>query len=234
MRLFYDANISSSDSNYTLSEDESKHIVRVLRMKEGEQIGLLNGKGSSFTCEISDAHPKRCTLNIVAHSQEQEPNYDLHVAIGPTKQLDRMEWFVEKATEIGVTEITLIGCENQERSKVKIDRLVKKAISAMKQSHRSFLPKINELTNVNEFIENHPNGLIAHCHEEPKESFDASFRKKGCPILIGPEGDFTLEEINFALENGYKTITLGENRLRTETAGIYVCVRSKLLLDYEL
>jgi len=230
MRLFYDANIKESDTTFTLTEDESKHVIRVLRMKEGEQIGLLNGKGGSFTCEISDAHPKRCVLKIIAHSQEKQPDHNLHIAIGPTKQLDRMEWFVEKATEIGVTEITLIACKNQERSKVKVDRLVKKAISAMKQSHRSFLPKINKLTDVKSFIKDNPKGLIAHCYENPKEKFEDVFRKKGCAILIGPEGDFTLEEIEFALQNGYKTITLGENRLRTETAGLYVCVRSSLLL----
>lgn len=233
MRLFYDAHIKPTDENFTLSEEESKHIVRVLRMKEGDQIGLLNGKGGTFTCEITDAHPKRCSLRIVNHSQQKEVDYDIHIAIGPTKQLDRMEWFVEKATEIGVTEITLIACKNQERSKVKLERLQKKAISAMKQSHRSFLPIINELTDVKTFIKNNPNGLIAHCYEDPRETFKASFRGKNCPILIGPEGDFTKEEIDFALENGYKTITLGENRLRTETAGVYVCALSQFILNNE-
>ncbi|MBL1280339.1 MAG: 16S rRNA (uracil(1498)-N(3))-methyltransferase [Fluviicola sp.] len=231
MRLFYDANIKKSDSTFTLTEEESKHVVRVLRMKEGDRIALLNGKGDSFTCEIIDAHPKRCDLKIREHSHKEKPKYDIHIAISPTKQLDRMEWFVEKATEIGATEITLISCKNQERSKVKVDRLLKKAISAMKQSHRAYLPIINELDGFNNFVKNHSKGLIAHCYENPKEKFEASFRKTNCPILIGPEGDFTQEEIAFALQNGYKTITLGENRLRTETAGVYVCVRSKLLLE---
>ena len=230
MRLFYDKNINASDKTFVLSEDESKHIVRVLRMKNGEQLGLLNGKGSSFTCEIKDAHQKKCELKIIAHSKEKELDYDLHIAIGPTKQLDRMEWFVEKATEIGVTEITLISCKNQERSKVKTERLVRKAIAAMKQSHRTFLPKINEVTNVSSFIKQHPNGVIAHCYEESKAPFDTAFRRNNCPVLIGPEGDFTQEEINFALQNGYKTITLGENRLRTETAGLYVCVRGAVFI----
>jgi len=231
MRLFYDSNISSSDLSYTLSEEESKHIVRVLRMKEGDQIGLLNGKGDAFTCEIRDAHSKKCELKIVKHTFEKKPEYDIHIAISPTKQQDRMEWFVEKATEIGVSEITLIACQNQERSKVKVDRLIKKAISAMKQSRRHYLPIINELTPINDFIKNNSNGLIAHCYKNSKENFESAFNKTNCPILIGPEGDFTQEEITFALKNGYKTITLGKNRLRTETAGVYVCTISKFLLD---
>ena len=231
MRLFFDANINSTSKDFVLSEEESKHIVRVLRMKDGDQLGLLNGKGGSFTCEITEAHSKRCALKIIDFTQEKEHDYSIHIAIGPTKQLDRMEWFIEKATEIGITEITLIGCKNQERSKVKIDRLMKKAVSAMKQSHRTFLPVINELTDVKSFIKDQPNGLIAHCYEEPKENFEDSFRRKDCPILIGPEGDFTKEEIDFALENGYKTITLGENRLRTETAGLYVCMKAQMEIE---
>ncbi len=231
MRVFFDENINNSLKSFTICEDESKHIVRVLRMKEGQQLMLVNGKGESFTCTIIDAHPKRCQLSIDSIQKEEKPKYSIHIAIGPTKQLDRMEWFIEKATEIGVTEITLISCKNQERSKVKIERLRKRAISALKQSHRLFLPKINELTDVKKFISEHPNGLIAHCYEEPKEKFENSFQQNNCPILIGPEGDFTKEEIDFALENGYKTITLGENRLRTETAGLYVCMRAKLLTE---
>jgi len=231
MRVFFDENINDSIKSHTICEDESKHIVRVLRMKEGEQLLLVNGKGESFTCSITDAHPKRCQLSIDSIHKEEQLNYSIHIAICPTKQLDRMEWFIEKATEIGVTEISLISCKNQERSKVKIERLHKRAISALKQSQRFFLPKINELTDVKKFIEANPNGLIAHCYEEPKESFEASFQHNNCPILIGPEGDFTKEEIDFALQNGYKTITLGENRLRTETAGLYVCMRAKLLTE---
>lgn len=231
MRLFFDENIDLTCKDFILSEEESKHIIRVLRMKEGDQLGLLNGKGGSFTCEITDAHSKKCALKIIDYSQEPKPDYSIHIAIGPTKQLDRMEWFVEKATEIGITDITLIACKNQERSKVKIDRLKKKAVSAMKQSHRTFLPEIKELTDVKSFIQNHPNGLIAHCYEEPKQEFEKSFLRTNCPILIGPEGDFTKEEIDLALENGYKTITLGKNRLRTETAGLYVCMKAMMMIE---
>ena len=229
MRLFYDENIATDATTHTLSEEESKHIVRVLRMEQGDQLGLLNGKGGSFTCEISDAHPKRCALNVISNNQAEPLNHHIHIAVGPTKQMERLEWFVEKATEIGITEISLIDCENGERGKIKIDRLVKKAISAMKQSHGTFLPKINELQKFTDFISNHPNGLIAHCYENEKNDMTAVFKSTDCPILIGPEGDFSQKEIEKALENGYKTITLGPNRLRTETAALYACMQAKLI-----
>lgn len=229
MRLFYDPNISSKDTTHQLSEEESKHIIRVLRMSIGETIGILNGKGSLFECEIIDDNPKRCLLSLKNEKKEQEPEYEIHIAVGPTKQMDRLEWFVEKATEIGITEITLIECQNSERSKIKTDRLIKKAISAMKQSHRLFLPIINDLTPVLDFINSNPNGLIAHCYEDERSSLADVFKTKSCPILIGPEGDFTQKEIETALQSGYKTITLGENRLRTETAALFACVNAKLL-----
>ena len=229
MRLFYDEHITADATTHTLSEEESKHIVRVLRMENGDKIGLLNGKGGSFTCEISDAHPKRCTLKVLSNDQAAPLKHDIHVAIGPTKQMERLEWFVEKATEIGITEISLIDCDNGERGKIKIDRLVKKAVSAMKQSHRTFLPKINELQKISDFITNHPNGLIAHCYESEKNEFADVFQVTNCPILIGPEGDFSTKEIEKALENGYNTITLGPNRLRTETAALYACMQAKLI-----
>lgn len=229
MRLFYDEHIATDATTHTLSEEESKHIVRVLRMEKGDKIGLLNGKGGSFTCEISDAHPKRCALNVLSNDQAEPLKHDIHVAVGPTKQMERLEWFVEKATEIGITEISLIDCDNGERGKIKIDRLVKKAISAMKQSHRTFLPKINELRKLTDFIEQHPNGVIAHCYENEKNDFATVFQTTNCPILIGPEGDFSQKEIEKALENGYKTITLGPNRLRTETAALYACMQAKLI-----
>jgi 16S rRNA (uracil1498-N3)-methyltransferase len=231
MRHFYDSNINDSMSAFTLSEAESKHIIRVLRMSEGDELILLNGFGDIFTCTISDPHPKRCTLKINTVEKEQEPTHSIHIAISPTKQSDRMEWFIEKATEIGVTEISLINGKNQERSKVKIDRLLKRAISAMKQSHRTFLPIINEALDLASFVKKNPNGLLAHCYDDPRGSFEELYRINDCPILIGPEGDFTKSEIELALENGYKTITLGENRLRTETAGLYVCMRAKLLVE---
>lgn len=230
MRFFYDSNIASSDTKHTLSEEESKHIIRVLRLKLGDRIGVLNGNGSLFECEIIDDHQKRCELSVIQETKEEKPVYDIHIAVGPTKQMDRLEWFIEKATEIGVTEITLIDCQNAERNKIKADRLLKKAISAMKQSHRLYLPKLNELVKVNDFITSHPNGLIAHCYNNERSPMKDVFKHTNCPILIGPEGDFTQSEIETALENGYKTITLGENRLRTETAALFACMNAKLLV----
>ncbi len=232
MRLFFDEQIIPDSITYTLSEEESKHIVKVLRLQEGDKIGLINGKGSSFTCLIISAHPKRCRLKILNHSFTPPPEYDIHIAIAPTKQMERIEWFVEKATEIGVTEISLILCKNTERNKLKIERLTKKAISAIKQSKRLYLPRINPLISFESFVNKNPNGLIAHCEENLERlHFKDYFQKTKCPILIGPEGDFTEKEIKIALKNGYKAITLGENRLRTETAALYACMYAKICLE---
>jgi 16S rRNA (uracil1498-N3)-methyltransferase len=230
MRLFYDPNIETTSSQHTLSEDESKHVIRVLRMEIGDRLILLNGIGGSFECEIIDANAKKCELRIVEVKQANPEIHAIHIAISPTKQMDRMEWFIEKATEIGVTEITFLNCTNSERVKLKSDRLERKAISAMKQSHRKFLPKINELISFDEFLKNHPYGLIAHCYDDKKQNMTDVFKSVNCPILIGPEGDFTKDEIHIALESGYKYITLGENRLRTETAALYACMQAKLIM----
>ncbi|MDG1334185.1 MAG: 16S rRNA (uracil(1498)-N(3))-methyltransferase [Crocinitomicaceae bacterium] len=231
MRLFYDSHIELGAETHQLSEEESKHIVRVLRMNEGDQLAIVNGKGGYFETEISMAHPKRCAVSILKSEQSEPLEHELHIALGPTKLMDRIEWFVEKATEIGITEISFISGKNSERVKMKPERIQKKAISAMKQSKRRFLPKINSLVSVSEFIKEHPNGLIAHCEEGEKSTILDSFQVINCPILIGPEGDFTSDEISLALENGYKTITLGENRLRTETAALYACVCAQLKID---
>lgn len=229
MRLFFDPHIKIGDKIHTLSEDESKHIIRVLRLKIGEQIGLLDGEGSLFTCELVSDNAKRCEVKIIKTDSHERPNQTIHIVIAPTKLNERMEWFVEKATEIGVTDITFINCKNSERVKLNLDRLVKKAISAMKQSNRTFLPRLNDLVEYDEFIQNHKNGLIAHCYDEQKSDLEQVFESQNCPIIIGPEGDFTKQEIELAEKNGYKTISLGENRLRTETAGLYACMRAKLL-----
>jgi 16S rRNA (uracil1498-N3)-methyltransferase len=231
MRLFYDPHIDPTAATHQLSEEESKHIVRVLRLKEGDPLAIVDGKGGYFEAEIVGAHPKRCTVSILKAEQSEPLKHELHIALGPTKMTDRIEWFVEKATEIGITEISFIQGKNSERVKLKLDRIEKKVVSAMKQSKRLFLPKINELISVSDFIKSHPNGLIAHCEDGEKLTILETFETKNCPILIGPEGDFTLDEIELALENGYKTITLGENRLRTETAALYACVCAQLKID---
>jgi 16S rRNA (uracil1498-N3)-methyltransferase len=231
MHLFYDPTISADEQLHILSEEESKHACRVLRLKEGDEIALLNGKGSEFVTRITDANPKKCRVEILQIREEQVPAYSIHIAIAPTKNNDRIEWFLEKATEIGVTEITLLLCSNNERKHTKEERFEKILISAMKQSKRLFLPKLNKLTSLKDFVTSHPNGLIAHCYEEEKNTIFTSFKSDECPILIGPEGDFTLQELELALKNGYKTLPLGENRLRTETAGLYACMQAKMAIE---
>jgi len=231
MRLFYDPNISDRNDTHTLNEEESKHVVRVLRMTNGDQLAVLNGKGDHFACEITDAHPKKCELKINTHHKEEQSTHSIHIAVSPTKQMERMEWFVEKATEIGVTQITFLQCANSERVRLKLDRLERKVISAMKQSHRLYLPKLNDLTDYSTFVKANPRGLIAHCYDGQKNTVTKVFKPQECPILIGPEGDFSLDEVTLADENGYKIITLGENRLRTETAALYACMQAKLLIE---
>lgn len=232
MHLFYDPNITSDQLAHTLSEEESKHACRVLRLKEGDEISILNGKGFEFITKIIDANPKKCGVEVVKINKEKTPPYSIHIAIAPTKNNDRIEWFLEKATEIGITEITLLLCSNNERKQTKEERFEKILISAMKQSKRLFLPKLNALTPFKQFIKQHPKGLIAHCYEGEKSTIFDSFELNNCPIVIGPEGDFTLQEVELALQSGYKTITLGQNRLRTETAGLYGCMQATWNIEH--
>ena len=228
MRLFYDPHIDSKSKMHILTEEESKHAIRVLRMQTSDTLMMLNGHGDRFECEVSDANPKKCQVKILQQTHEPEPTSSIHLAVGPTKQVERMEWFVEKATEIGVTEITFLHCANSERVKLKLDRLEKKAISAMKQSQRTYLPKLNDLVNFETFVREHSGGLIAHCYDGEKHSISEVFHHHNCPILIGPEGDFSEKEVDLAAKHDYKIITLGENRLRTETAALYACMQAKI------
>lgn len=225
MHIFYDPNIDPGAKVHILSEEESAHACRVLRLKAGDEIELLNGKGDSFNAEITEAHPKKCSLKILDRNSHKKPNYDIHIAIAPTKNMERLEWFAEKTTELGITHITLILCKNNERKVVKTDRLEKILVSAMKQSKRKFLPFLSELTSFKDFIKDNPQGLIAHCYDGEKTVVKNAWSKANSPILIGPEGDFTQEEVQLALQSGYKAIHLGENRLRTETAGLYACMQ---------
>jgi 16S rRNA (uracil1498-N3)-methyltransferase len=231
MHLFYDPTIDKNTQFHVLSEEESKHACRVMRLKINDEIAILDGKGIEFICKIIDDHAKHCKVEIISKFEESKPNHDLHIAIAPTKIIDRIEWFLEKATEIGITEITPLLCANSERKQIKEDRLEKIIIAAMKQSKRLFLPKLNPLTDVTTFIKKHPKGLIAHCYDGEKNTIAESFETSNFPILIGPEGDFTLQEVEKFLLSGYKTITLGKNRLRTETAGLYAVMQGKLIID---
>lgn len=225
MHLFYDPNIDQSTVSYQMNETESRHACKVLRLKEGDVVGLLNGKGVYAEAEITDANPKRCQVKLISVTTEEVPDYAVHIAICPTKMNERMEWMVEKATELGITEITFLLSKNSERKALKLERFENIAISAMKQSKRFYLPKINDLVKVDAFIENNPSGFIAHCYEGEKHNLATVFDGSS-PILIGPEGDFSPEECAFAKKKGYKELSLGKNRLRTETAGLYACMQA--------
>ncbi len=228
MHLFYTPDINTS--TYVLSEDESKHCIKVLRLNEGDHIYLVDGRGGFYETHIIDAHPKRCMVQVLdVKLNYGKRNYHLHIAISPLKSPDRFEWFLEKATEIGIDEITPIITQRSEKRELKLDRANKIIESAMKQSKKAFHPKINEAIAFNKFIEaNHieNNKLIAHCLDTDKISMNAlnAEQEKNYLILIGPEGDFTEQEIELAQENKFIAISLGESRLRTETAAIKACV----------
>lgn len=235
MHLFYTPDISSN--TYTLNEEESKHCVRVLRLNEGDRIQMIDGIGGFFEGEITDNNPKRCSVKIIQTIKEfGKRNWQLHMAIAPTKNMDRLEWFVEKATEIGIDEISLIDCKNSERNIVKQERIQKVAISAIKQSIKAYLPVINEMSDFKKFIastkEFKGEKFIAHCQTSPKNipHLKSLYTpKQNTLVLIGPEGDFNIEEVKIALDNGFKEINLGESRLRTETAALYACTTINIL-----
>ncbi len=226
MQLFYNADINVNDVSFVFDKEESKHIVKVLRKKEGDVITITNGKGFLFISEICLASEKKCEVKITEVKEFEKPKYHLHLAVAPTKMNDRFEWFLEKATEIGIQEITPIICDHSERKVYKTDRAEKIVQSAMKQSLQYYLPKINEAVSFTEFIKNvsAENKFIAHCVETERKSLKNSVQpNENYVILIGPEGDFSQKEIDLALQNNYQAVLLGNTRLRTETAGVVAC-----------
>lgn len=219
MQLFY---LENPTDEIKLITEENKHIIRVLRKNQGDILNFTDGKGSCFTYEIVIADSKKSILRIVNREQKaKQHNYQLHIAIAPTKNIDRFEWFLEKATEIGIDEITPIICERSERKLIKNDRGKRILISAMKQSLKYYLPQLNEATNFKNFIKKKFNETkyIAHC-EENDNKLMLEYKSKNTLILIGPEGDFSSEEIKLATQNKFKAVNLGSSRFRTETAGI--------------
>jgi len=225
MQLFYVPNISGGE--FILDETESKHAVRVLRLQKGSRVQVVNGTGGFYEAEITDVNQKKCRLSIIKSQLEfGKKDFHLHIAIAPTKNNDRFEWFLEKATEIGIDEITPLITSHSERKTVNPERLEKILVSAMKQSLKAYLPKLNELTSFKELITNNKTDInfIAYC-DEIKKTHLKNLATKGnnTLILIGPEGDFSPDEVKLAIENGYQVVSLGESRLRTETAGIVAC-----------
>ena len=227
MQLFYNSDLLTTSKEITFNKDESRHIIRVLRKKEGDILHITNGNGTLFFAEIIIGNDKKCIAKII--KSEEKPrtrDYYLHVVIAPTKNNDRLEWFLEKATEIGIDEITPIICKNSERKVVKIDRLQRIVQSAMKQSLQFTLPKLNPPISFSDFINNDFSEeiYIAHCEEHTEKKFlkNIASPKSKYTILIGPEGDFSLDEIQQSLNKKFIPISLGANRLRTETAGLNV------------
>ncbi|MER3373060.1 MAG: 16S rRNA (uracil(1498)-N(3))-methyltransferase [Allomuricauda sp.] len=226
MQLFYNPSLDHSATQFVFSPEESKHIARVLRKKEGDILHITNGKGYTFEAEIMVADQKKCKARIISTQKSIPKRYKLHLAVAPTKMNDRYEWFLEKATEIGVDEITPIICDNSERKTLKLERMERVLQSAMKQSLQTVLPKLNPATPLKTFIEGEHTGLkfIGHCNNgEKMELKRRVIADMDITILIGPEGDFSKEEIDLAKQRGFVPISLGNTRLRTETAAVVAC-----------
>ncbi|GEC79978.1 16S rRNA (uracil(1498)-N(3))-methyltransferase [Flavobacterium aquatile] len=226
MQLFYNPNINNTETSFVFDKEESKHIIKVLRKKESDILFVTNGLGFLFKTEIALASDSKCTVNILSFDKQDEPKFNLHLVVAPTKMNERYEWFLEKATEIGVQEITPIICEHSERKIIKTDRFQKIIESAMKQSLHYYLPKFNEPILYKDFLKKEINGqkFIAHCEETDKKSLKNKLKTNtNYTILIGPEGDFSVKEIQLALDNNYIPVSLGNTRLRTETAAVVAC-----------
>lgn len=224
MTLFYAPDIEKSNF---LSEEESQHCVRVLRLKNGDEIHLIDGRGTLFRAEIVSANAKKTEFRIVEATENFEKRpFRLHLAIAPTKNIDRFEWFVEKATEIGFDELTPLVCRYSERKVVKTERLEKIVVAAAKQSLKAAVPTINPLCTFADFMKKElpTNGYIAHCYQMPKEPLLSVCKKNDdVVVLVGPEGDFSREEVELALQKGFQAVSLGKSRLRTETAALVAC-----------
>lgn len=226
MQLFYNPNISENDTSFSFDKDESRHIAKVLRKQTGDILHITNGNGWLFIAEITLAEQKKCIVSIIASRLEPKRNYNLHLAVAPTKMNDRYEWFLEKATEMGIETITPIICDHSERKIVKTERFEKIIQSAMKQSLQCYLPKLNAPIGFKDFVNQDFTDqiFIAHCEETDKKSLKSQLKTAtDCTILIGPEGDFSVKEIEMALQHHFIPVTLGETRLRTETAAIAAC-----------
>ena len=226
MQLFYNPDIDETTESFSFDKEESRHIIKVLRKKDSDILHVTNGLGFLFETEITLASDNKCTVQVLSVKKADEPKFRLHLAVAPTKMNDRFEWFLEKTTEIGIQEITPVFCDRSERKAINPERFEKIILSAMKQSNETFLPKLNQAVSFKEFIKQKNEGLnlIAHCEETDKKSLKQILKpNENVTMLIGPEGDFSEKEIALALENNFQPVTLGNTRLRTETAAIVAC-----------
>jgi 16S rRNA (uracil1498-N3)-methyltransferase len=224
VNLFYQPRIPQGI--HYLDEDESRHCIKVLRKRNGDTLHITDGQGNFYNARIASEDISKCSFEIISTISDSARDFKIEIAISPTKNADRIEWFIEKAVEIGVDSITLIDCKHTERTHVKTDRLQKVAISAMKQSVKARLPKLNGLTHFNAFIKSvtHQGKFIAYVDAtNPLHLKDAAKPNQDCLVLIGPEGDFSTDELQLALSNGFQKVSLGTSRLRTETAGLAAC-----------
>lgn len=226
MQLFYNPSIDEQTTSFSFDKEESKHIIKVLRKKDSDILFVTNGLGYLFECEIILASDNKCTVQINSFEKKEASKFHLHLAVAPTKMNDRFEWFLEKATEIGIQEITPIICDRSERKVINKDRFDKIVLSALKQCNELYLPKLNDAITFKEFISKQQKGLklIAHCEETNKKTLKSVLKaNEDITLLIGPEGDFSTKEINTALESNYIPVSLGNTRLRTETAAVVAC-----------
>ena len=225
MHIFYTPDITGKE--YLLNEQEARHASKVLRLITGDEVLLIDGRGNRYQAEIMANMGKRTMVKVNSvESFEKRSSHYLHLAIAPTKNMDRLEFFLEKATEIGVDEITPLLCRYSERKTIKDERLERVVVAAMKQSVKAFMPKINPLTKVEDFVKKQHQGgkYIAHCYDKPKTPLKTlTTGNEASVVMIGPEGDFSLEEVEYAEANGFNSVELGKERLRTETAGIVAC-----------
>jgi 16S rRNA (uracil1498-N3)-methyltransferase len=235
MHVFYQPDLTTDQ--IVLSEEESKHCIRVLRLKKGDEVNIADGKGTQAIASIADDHVKKCVLQIKQRIIHKPRKNYLHIAIAPTKNFDRMEWFIEKATEMGIEEISFVECEHSERNKINMERCEKVMVSSMKQSKQWWLPKIHDIIPLKKFIESagvNTLRLMAWCETNEDQSLLKHLNTsahKHFLFLIGPEGDFTAEEVELAKKSGFTPVSLGENILRTETAALFGCAAVKLISE---
>ena len=232
-RYFYAPDVLTSSE---LSEEEALHAIKVLRLKSGDEIMLMDGNGNFYRAEVSLASSHRCIYEIKeALPQERQWKGHLHLAIAPTKMMDRMEWMVEKATEVGIDEFSFLQCKFSERKVIKTERLEKIVLAAVKQSRKAWKPAINGIETFKNFIEKPRKGhkYIAHCYEEVPRTYlfdelHKTSEEDDITVLIGPEGDFSVDEVRMAVEKGFVSVHLGKSRLRTETAGLSATMMMQL------